>query len=530
MSRLGHGEVATPNTLSRTRRAIQRAGKVASALPPTSDFEYLFPQLQTDPANRLPPTPQTVSALVTLGKSMTEIAGEDILPVGDSPIPAVFTYFGQFLDHDITLEEKSATIEQLSNANLVPLPTIDGITNTRSATLDLDSVYGGLIDPTNPNKMAVGPVSPLNRPQPPTKPVPGKSLFNDLPRQPPSADPKEDRAAIIGDPRNDENTIVAQLHTAFLKAHNSLVDDGMSFEAAKMALTLRYQNIVLHDFLPRICDPAVVADVLTKGCMCYDDKRKIFMPLEFAVAGYRFGHSMVRTAYDFNLNFSPFSGPPVIPASLELLFTFTALSGQLAPGNPPDPADATPTLPENWVIEWERIADMGGQIPQKARAIDARLTPMLFGLRNVLGQPASNDETSPAAKDIAPRLAVRNLLRGYLFGLPTGQAVARAIGVAPLEGAALLAALPTAAMKTAAEPFKTASPLWFYILAEAGNPAGANGKHLGPVGSRIVAETLVSLIRRSPISALGKGHDPTLKNFKLADLLRLAARQDSATA
>jgi hypothetical protein len=530
MSRLGHGEVSNRTAISRARTTIAKTAKDAGLSISTTDFGYLFPDLQTNPANKLPPTPATVTALVELGTRMTELAGEDVLPVGDSPIPAVFTYFGQFLDHDITLDTGSATLEQLANPNLVPLPNLNGLVNSRSATLDLDSVYGGLRDPANANKMAVGPVTPLNLPNRPTSPVPGKSKFNDLPRQPPSADRNEDRAAIIGDPRNDENTIVAQLHTAFLKAHNSLVDEGRTFDEARIALTLRYQNIVLRDFLPRVCDPAIVNSIIAKAPKYYGEKVKTFMPLEFSVAAYRFGHSMVRTAYDFNLNFSPFSAPPVIPATLDLLFTFTALSGQLTPGNPVAPGDGLPTLPENWVIQWERLAEMGAQTPQMARAIDARLTPLLFGLRNVVGQPASEDEASVNAKNIAPKLAVRNLLRGYLFGLPTGQAVARALGLAPLEGAALLTALPTATLKAAAEPFKTASPLWFYILAEAGNPAGPNGKHLGAVGSHIVAETLVSLIRRSPVSILSNSKDPDFGNFKLADLLKLAARQDATPA
>jgi Animal haem peroxidase len=532
MSRLGHGETTRKSLSQRARTAIARTAKSAGLDVKTTDFGYMFPALQADPSNKLPPTAATVSALVALGKSMMEVDGEDSLPVGDSPIPAAFTYFGQFVDHDITLDTGSATIEQLSNPNLKPLANLDGLLNERSATLDLDSVYGGPRDPANTNRMLVGPVTPLNNPARPRSPIPGKSRFNDLPRQPPSDDPSEDRAAIIGDPRNDENTIVAQMHTAFLKAHNSLADGGMTFAEAKKALTLRYQSVVLRDFLPRICDPKVVENVIAKGAKYYGEEVDTFMPVEFAVAAYRFGHSMVRTNYDFNLNFTPFSpSPPVIPASLDLLFSFTALSGQLVPNDAddPEPTVGLPTLPENWVIQWERIAELGAQVPQKARAIDARLTPLLFKLRNVLGLNAAKDETSAAAKDVAPRLAVRNLLRGYLLGLPTGQAVARTLGLVPLEGSALIAALPTQALKTAAEPFKTASPLWFYVLAEAGNPLGPNGKHLGPVGSHIVAETLVSLIRRSPVSVLNNSKDPAVANFKLADLLNLAAQQDLAS-
>jgi hypothetical protein len=123
---------------------------------------------------------------------------------------------------------------------------------------------------------------------------------------------------------------------------------------------------------------------------------------------------------------------------------------------------------------------------------------------------------------------MRNLLRGYLFGLPTGQAVARAIGVQPLEGAALLAALPTPAMQAAAEPFAHATPLWFYVLAEAGDPAGPKGGHLGAVGSRILAETLWNLVKHAETSVLDGEDHGAIAGFTLSDLIQLAARQDTA--
>lgn len=524
MTRIGHGTIPPTTIRARVRTVVESVARRAGLDITTTEFGHLFPELQKDPADRLPPGPATVLALKELGKRMTEADGP---AAGDSPIPAVFTYFGQFLDHDITLDTGSATMRQLADPALLPLASLDGLTNDRSSTLDLDSIYGGPRDEVNPNKMKVGRVTPLGNPNPPTAPVPGKGPLNDLPRKPRDLNnPSEDRSALIGDPRNDENTIVAQLHTAFLKAHNTLVDKGLSFDAARKAMILRYQNVVLNDFLPRICDPQVVTAAVTGREKIHHDKNaEPFMPVEFAVAAYRFGHSMVRTAYDFNANFNTVGG---IPATVDLLFTFTAMSGQLGFGNTP-PAGSD-TLPENWVIEWERIAEMGGQVPQPARAIDTRLTPMLFDLRNAFGNSASEEEVTPEAKDIAPMLATRNLLRGYLLGLPTGQAVARAMSLQPLTGANLIAALPTEAMKRAAEPFKNATPLWFYTLAEAGDPAGPAGKHLGPVGSRIVAQTLVNLIRRSPISILGADKDPALANFKLADLLELAAAQDAGQA
>jgi hypothetical protein len=529
MSRYGHGYTPSKSNkpmMASMRRAMTENAAKSGVTVDETGFNYLFPDLQSDPNNRLPETPEMVAKLKALGETMrdADIRGEVAGRKHDSKIPAAFTYFGQFLDHDITLDASGITMEELGKADLKPRPSLQGLINGRSATLDLDSVYAGPRDGANSNKMLVGPVTALNSNQRPTRPVPGKSRFNDLPRQPRSADRNEDRAAKIGDARNDENTIVAQLHTAYLKAHNTLVDRGMNFDQAKKEIIKRHQSIVINDFLPKICDPKVVSESMKGGGKYYGGK--VFMPVEFAVAGYRFGHSMVRTAYNFNnnFNFSPDEGGP-FPATLDLLFTFTALSGQLGGGSVPADFD---TLPENWVIEWERIAEVGSGTPQMARSIDTQLTSFLFDLRNPFGQSASADETTPPAIDIAPKLAVRNLLRGYHLGLPTGQAVAKKLGVPVLTGNALIDALPSPEQKAAAEPFKDRTPLWFYILAEAGNPNGANGQNLGAVGSWIVAETLVGLIRQSEISILGKDADGALANFKLSDLLKLAAEQDVA--
>ena len=192
-----------------------------------------------------------------------------------------------------------------------------------------------------------------------------------------------------------------------------------------------YQWIVLHDFLKRVCDPKVVDRILAKGPKFYNGLREpFFLPLEFAAAGYRFGHTMVRRTYDFNLNFNA-DGGGAVPGSLPLLFTFTALSGQLGfPGGDFD------TLPENWIIEWERFFPAGRNL---ARRIDTHLVEPLFELTNTLGQP----ETSGGVD--AKHLAVRNLLRGYLLRMPTGQAVAKAFGLSPLSAKELEQAADSAA-------------------------------------------------------------------------------------
>jgi nucleoid-associated protein YgaU len=510
MPRIGHGEVATPEQLQQAEQALASRtaeldfGFAVAAPTALQDFDFLFPELQDDPANLLAESPDTVRRLKELGRTMHDPGGPD---PGDSTIPAIYTYFGQFIDHDITLEATSFTPDKLLDPNLTPLPLAEirnELKNLRTATLELDSLYGPPAprDSANPNKLKLGRVTKLGGTAPPTQRPPGKGDDNDLPREPRSPDIRHDRAALIGDPRNDENLIVAQLHLAFLKAHNQLVSQGHPFADARRLVRQHYQHLVLHDFLRRVADPAVVDRILRDGNRLYDALAEpFFLPLEFTVAGYRFGHTMIRDAYDFNLNFSP--------ASLGLLFTFTALSGELGDFN---------TLPDNWIIQWERFVDPATK--NKARKLDTKLAQGLFHLQNLQGQ-----EETPAD---AARLAVRNLLRGYGLRLPTGQALAHRMGLTPLTSQQLEAAAanPQQAQALGAGGFLDRTPLWYYLLAEAKHAAG--GQRLGPVGSTLVAEVLIGLIRRSQDSILtAAGWMPSLPaahpgRFELADLLRFA--------
>jgi nucleoid-associated protein YgaU len=508
MPRVGHGSSATPEQLAQAHAALaERAAEVdlgfAVAAPATlQDFDFLFPELQDDPDKLLPRSATTVKRLKELGRTMVDPGAA----TGDGTVPAIYTYFGQFVDHDITFETSSFPTADLLAPGLAPLPVArirDELKNLRTASLELDSLYGPPAprDPANHAKLLVGKVTRLNGTQVPLKRPPGKGDDNDLPRDPRNADPLRDRAARIGDPRNDENLIVAQLHLAFLKAHNRLVDQGRSFEEARRLVRQHYQHIVLHDFLKRVADPAIVDRVIARNRFYDALAEPFFLPLEFTVAGFRFGHTMVRDTYDFNLNFNP--------ASLGLLFTFTALSGELGDFD---------TLPDNWIIQWERFVAPGGG-RNKARRFDTKLADGLFNLQTVTGeveQPAD-----------AANLAVRNLLRGYGLRMPTGQALAKRLGLPALTADELeAAAASTRQAKVLRDSgFLQRTPLWYYLLAEARHHGG---QRLGPVGGTLVAEVLVGLVRRSEDSILrSPGWVPSLPaakpgRFDLADLLRFA--------
>ncbi len=536
MPRLPHGRTATSEDMSRAREAVTAAGAADplafAAAPPAElhDVDFLFPTLQDDPDALLPESPETVRRLKALAVTMEDRDGAG----GDSPVPAAYTYLGQFLDHDTTLEVRAeqpdaagrGDLEHLLADDLAPLPAdaVGGaVANGRTGTLDLDSVYGAPA-PRAGDRMVLGRVTRLGGTAPPLLRVPGKDDDNDLPRELPGPDVEHDRAALIGDPRNDENLALAQLHVAFLRAHNALVDRGLGFERARRVLRQHYQHVVVHDFLRRVCDEGVVDAILRDGNRWFSAAAEPFsMPLEFTVAAFRFGHTMVRPAYDFNTNFNVSRGG--VPATLDLLFTFTALSGQVGSRQ----VGGTPTLPDNWIVEWENLVGDGEGV-DRARRFDTALAAV--GRTSLSALP---DATGAPMSGLAAVLAARNLLRGYRFRLPTGQAVARHLGLPVLTPDELRAAAVGPAQADALRDggFDARTPLWFYVLAEA---AAGGGARLGPVGSTIVAEVVVGLVRRSADSVLRTpGWLPSLPSetpgrFRLADLLRFAGVLPGAVA
>jgi hypothetical protein len=266
----------------------------------------------------------------------------------------------------------------------------------------------------------------------------------------------------------------------------------------------------VHDYLKTVTLPGVVEKVMLGGPKHYrPGKGKIFMPLEFSVAAYRFGHTMVRAAYDHNRNFGrAVDVPPVIPSSpFNLLFLFT--------GKSPTPFGGdTDTLPFNWIIEWDRFVDHGSAFADRfARRIDTRIAFPLGELAN----EGNNAANPPPVNELLKHLARRNLLRGYLLSLPTGQAAAAAMGVAPLTATELRQGNSDAVNAALNDHgFVERTPLWYYLLKEA--EVRANGTSLGELGSRIVCETIVGLLRHDEGSYLNDdgGWNPS-RGVKLAN-------------
>ena len=513
MQRIAHGSTApvkigepAPEEIITTLHPSTLAGGTSTSIP----FDYLFPELQNDPSCRLPESQETLLNLTRLGASMQDRDNDSNF---DSNIPSAYTYFGQFIDHDISFTKTEGMPPNLSDScfldvlNLRPWPksvVLNRVMNRRAALLDLDCVYGG--DPSPPRYgrlFVVGKVSEFHhRPR-------GKDEDNDLPRQGMSRTPQLDRAALIGDPRNDQNLIVSQLHLAFLRAHNAIVRQGHTWEEARTLLRQHFHWIIIHDYLKKqIADPNIVDNVLASSNPRYNPPaHEFFLPLEFSVAAFRFGHSMIRSVYYLNKNFLA-GGIP-----LEMLFTLTALSDDVKP----TPGMGLPTLPENRIIEWRRFLS-GGE--NSARRIDTRLSKPLFALLDENEEPV----------DCERGLAILDLKRGYLLRMPTGQAVAQALNLPVLTPQQIEAVAEKdknpGQRQVLASGFSGGTPLWFYVLAEA---ADGGKQRLGPVGSRLVAEVLIGLVRRSRESILDQNNPPwrpTLGpipgEFNLPDLLRLA--------
>ncbi|MBL7258698.1 peroxidase family protein [Paractinoplanes lichenicola] len=551
LSNIRHGSQVLPDTApgaQRTAAGLASATLLSEAadLPPTaqaeiaevsSPFDYLFGDLAAEfPAHHIPGEPATVRGLLTaLGIAMakeTPAADDQRGGAGNSVIPAVYTYWGQFIDHDITANtDRANAVTDLRKPDLTPIDPADvrrDLRNLRQPALNLDSVYadgpdfddegtesGTLYDGID---LRIGEVFEDGIPGDHIPPADDRR--RDLPRKldaglDPDATP-ESRAihrttAVVGDARNDENLIVAQLHVAFLRFHNNVVahlretSNGYQKSERELFLEARdlvrwhYQWLVVHDYLKTIAMPGIVDKVLLTGNRFYvlEPGQEPYMPIEFSVAAYRFGHSMVRSVYDYNQNFGrkgDGNGTLARVARFRQLFEFT--------GHHADPfaGFSDSNLPFNWVIDWPRFVDKGdGLADHFARPIDTKLAePLSDMFKEVSGE---DENAAPEIQAMLKGLAIRNLLRGYHLSLPTGQAVAAKVGARPLTTDELQRG-NSQEVNDALQPFLEHTPLWFYILKEA--EIRCHGNFLGEVGSRIVAETLIGQLRADPESYLGR--------------------------
>ena len=266
-----------------------------------------------------------------------------------------------------------------------------------------------------------------------------------------------------------------------------LANSYAPFLIARQVTLWHYQWLLVNEHLPQIAGQQVVSDVVQKGNRFYKPPPgDAFMPIEFGAACYRFGHSMVRPSY--RANFTSGTGDSTSPTAdpfFGLVFDATEPDFSAPPSYDRD--DLLGGFPAaRRYVGWQTFFDLGDGQVKNNKKIDTTISSVMFTLP--VPAIAPHTQTSPTV------LPQRNLLRQLTWGLPSGQAVARAMGVDPLSPAEL------SEIGSVYGPFATSTPLWYYILAEA--KATADGLNLGPVGGRIVTETLIGLLRADPTSYL----------------------------
>jgi len=457
-------------------------------------------------------------------------------PQGDSDpgIPAGFTYLGQFIDHDLTMDVTAVQLgTDVSVADLL---------QGRSPALDLDSMYGCGPDHSSSAHMYVDGVRlKLGRTQATSFPDERTNIELegfDLPRVGAGSEKSARRKAQIPDPRNDENLAVAQTHLAFMRFHNRVVDhlasqgvpSSLLFRRAKEVVVKHYQWMIWTDFLPRIIDPSIVQDVFRSGRRFFEVTPKPgdfpTMPIEFSVAAYRLGHSMIRQRYTWNRVFAP--------ATLEQLFQFSGTAGNLSPdGDPRDPNSGSfERLPTNWIADFFRLFDFSPlgnpkfpHDPAKTNITKLIDTALVLPLSMLPARTFGGNPSAPVG--IMHNHAFRNLTRAMMVDLATGQQAAAVMGISPLTDDQILRGNGACAdLSGLSEAEKTEflahTPLWFYILRE----AELNGGKMTGVGGRITAETFHRATEGSRISFMrdavwtpSLGRDGSPGTFEMTDLL-----------
>jgi len=442
-------------------------------------------------------------------------------PEENPGIPAAYTYLGQFTDHDITFDPTSQLRATLTNQQL------QALVDFRTPRFDLDNLYGRgpaeqpYMYERDGIRMLLGERMSGSAVDPEAR---------QLPRAP-------NGRALIGDPRNDENRIVAQLHAIFLRFHNKVADHrggkDASFDDVREQVRWHYQWVLVNDFLPRILEAQTYKSVFPDPHTAVLTIPKLrsqngleLMPVEFSVAAYRFGHSMIRPQYRLN------------PAIRRPIFSESQDDGADLGGLRPIPAD--------WAIDWPLFIDLehgaGSAAAESASESTGRKPQLSYKIDTSLVHPLGNLPRR-IAKDPS-RLARRNLERGATFRLPTGQQVAKALGIPSIADEELVIGKATVGSEQkpitkVARGFAGNAPLWTYILSEAqvtsweqADPDPADDDtpiRLGPLGGRLVAEVFASLLLGDPTSYLyaepAFAPIPDFTNdgaFGLADLINVA--------
>ncbi len=517
--------------------------------PPRSKYCYILGTLADEPKNSRFLDTDDATTLQRLKDFETSCHLPFATKESPAPmlrLPAAYTYFGQFMNHDISapiggLLVNVGKIDPEGVIGTVDLPgltkdwradvarILEHFVNEHALPLTLSSLYGEVpnrlehsgssIYEKDGRRFCLGETSEADKktfihlgtefdqvvhakdPRDPT----GRMRAPDIPRIKTTPDGK--RVPLIADPRNDGNLILSQLHLAFMLVHNKAVDalealdspPADCFGEARQLVTLHYHWLILNDFLPRLLSKSVVSKPLSEWSpKRFPDDPPIppnTVPMEFTTAAFRFGHSMVGRLYDFNENFGKDGRISTTGATLLQLFDFTSHGTMGQPSDPPL------QLPDHWVIDWDRMtkepepgagpAGLHGQAEQ----IDLDFAPEML---------------SAAGAHPHGSILQRNLLRGFHRLIPFGQHLAKAYDIPALTPEQVLKGLPEHASPSGdySDPaeaaqdlgFLTDTPAWLYMMCEA--KVIEHGERVGATASHIIADTVVSLMRNNPSSVL----------------------------
>ena len=479
---------------------------------PEGHYSRLCPRAKGDFWDRFEPA--ALEALAEQMKDSPERRTErGKRKIGKTTMPSGYVYFGQFIDHDITRDNRAP-----ENA----IPCVEEIQNFRTARLDLEVLYGKspesvpCIYEGDGERLKLGPTLEAQGPDGPIR-----SSLDDLPRV---LDGGSKGTAILIDPRNDENLIVAQLHVLFAKFHNLALElirnqpelspepPNSLLDRTRRFVTWHYQWLVINDFLPRVVREEVLSDIKKAGSQprlfkrWYAPKRDaiVSLPVEFTVAAFRFGHSAVRSGYDLN--------DYVGGGNATQIIRMTKRGGGIVT-----------QLPANWVISWRKFFwGVPGELNLAAET-DTNISEMLYDLPKQTAeafrfQSQFRLADLPPGEKMMPTLPATTLKRGSNIRLPSGEEFATSFGYDPID--------PCILFPDQKDFFESnlngRTPLWYYLLREAAvepnlEPVigGLQLQKLGSVGSRIVAETLYQLLHADGESIFNAGRDwePPLFNF-----------------
>ncbi|MBU2977708.1 peroxidase family protein [Alteromonas sp. C1M14] len=381
---------------------------------------------------------QNVAAPVTAASPSVGV--KPMIPL-NGKLPAGYTYWGQWIAHDI-VEPTHPNQNHYSSRKVTPC-------------LNLDSLYG--VEKGLPSHIYVD-----------------ERGFFRLPDNSWDCLRDSHQTPLLPEPRNNDNAIILQFHVQWQRIHNNILntlstqplphlwDDGRYFYQARRLTTQLFHHLVKQEWLKALLDKSVYqyyfASTEPKQRLIHFTDQLARVPLEFSHGAFRFGHSMVRETYkltasdSFNLHalltHQPFNGKPIGGIDWSLFFGDYAQEIQ----------------PINLIV----VAGMG-KVPVNRNIAE----------RNIL-----------AGKKVA--LATVHECKRYL--MDNYPWLCQQTGLTVKESNQVLEELKIDPMSQTSTFYRLYEdnrlPLWPYVLAEASAQVDNPGHRLGKLGSIIVAEVL----------------------------------------